>query len=137
MTVQLGGHAFGRASLADLHDTFVPDALAGLRVGAFVRCRVLEPVEAAGPSAESKPESAAQAAGSKKNSVGSGSGDAGAALGGGGGALRVSLRASRGGECEGQDPSPNGDPAPEQLDLGALRINQSVSLAAFFCVCSW
>ena len=32
MTVQLPGHAYGVATLADLHDTWAPDALAGLQV---------------------------------------------------------------------------------------------------------
>ena len=41
VTVQLPGHAYGVAALADLHDTWVADALAGLQAGVFVRCRVL------------------------------------------------------------------------------------------------
>ena len=48
-------------------------------------------------------------------------------------ALRVSLRASRGGEWEGREPDPGGDPAPEELGLSALRINQPVRLAEHFC----
>ena len=50
----------------------------------------------------------------------------GAGAGEGRKALRVSLRVSRGGEWEGRDPDPGGDPAPEELGLSALRINQPV-----------
>ena len=50
----------------------------------------------------------------------------GAGAGEGRKAIRVSLRASRGGEWEGRDPDPGGDPAPEELSLSALRINQLV-----------
>ena len=50
----------------------------------------------------------------------------GAGAGEGTKALRVSLRASRGGEWEGCDPDPSGNPAPEELSLSALRINQPV-----------
>jgi hypothetical protein len=117
VTAQLGHRAFGRASLADLHDTFAPDALAGLAPGRYVRCRVLGPAGGAAPpgggaAQESKPGPAATGA----------SGDeAGAAR-----ALRVSLRASRGGEWEGRAADPGGDPAPELLSLGDLKLNQPV-----------
>jgi rRNA biogenesis protein RRP5 len=40
--VQLGWHALGLVSLSDIHDSWVPNALAGLQEGAFVRARVLD-----------------------------------------------------------------------------------------------
>ena len=70
MTVQLPGHAYGCVALVDLHDTWVPDALAGLQAGAFVRCRVLGPAAPRGgdggaPPADAKGAAkAAEAAGS-------------------------------------------------------------------------
>ncbi|KAK9832620.1 hypothetical protein WJX81_004603 [Elliptochloris bilobata] len=117
VTVQLAQRAYGRATLANLHDTLVPDALAGLQPGAFVRCRVLSP--AASPSGDGV---AACAAAQPKPTA------AVAADGGEDGrALRVSLRASHGGEWQGRDSDPGGDPAPETISVGALRINQPVA----------
>ena len=117
VTVQLGHRAFGRASLADLHDTLAPDALAGLAPGRYVRCRVLGPAGGTAPpgggaAQEAKPGPAATGA--------SGAEAAGAR------ALRVSLRASRGGEWEGRAADPGGDPAPEHLSLADLKLNQPV-----------
>ena len=62
MTVQLPGHAYGCAALADLHDTWAPDALAGLQAGAFVRCRVLGPAAPRGGDGAAPPADAKAAA---------------------------------------------------------------------------
>jgi len=105
--VQLGHRAFGRASLADLHDTLAPDALAGLAPGRYVRCRVLGPAGGAAPpggGAAQAPQPGPAATG----------------------AMRVSLRASRGGEWEGRAADPGGDPTPEHLSLADLKLNQPV-----------
>ncbi|KAG2498018.1 hypothetical protein HYH03_004276 [Edaphochlamys debaryana] len=39
--VAIGAKRFGRVALTDIHDTWVPDALAGLTEGAYVRARVV------------------------------------------------------------------------------------------------
>lgn len=45
--IQLAPGVVGTASLLDIHDTWVPNALGGLRRGMFVRCCVLDGVKAA------------------------------------------------------------------------------------------
>lgn len=46
--MHLAGHASGQVAITDIHDSFVPNALEGIKIGYFVRCRVLGLADAKG-----------------------------------------------------------------------------------------
>lgn len=108
--ILLRGGSQGQVSLTDIHDTAVENALAGLTVGEFVRCRVLE-------SSSSSSSIGRNADGDK---------DAGMRL------FRLSLRPSQGAWRRGvASPMPataaaDEDAVPELFTLSDLKIGQQV-----------
>lgn len=58
--VHLAGNASGQVALTDIHDSFVANALEGIEVGDFVRCRVMGRAEAKGVNNSGREKRGAQ-----------------------------------------------------------------------------
>ncbi|BDA47226.1 probable protein RRP5 homolog [Coccomyxa sp. Obi] len=102
--VHLAGHASGHVPVTDIHDSFVPNAIEGIEVGDFVRCRVIGQAEAKGVNNSGREKREGQE-----------------------GVWQLSLRPSQGAWREGVPAaSTSDDAAPEKLNLGDLKIGQQV-----------